>query len=1245
MSGGKKQTIGYKYYLGAHIGICHGPIDAITQIQVDKRVAWEGLAEGGPITISAPELFGGEKREGGVSGVVDIEMGASSQTKNTYLQSQLGTDIPAYRGVSMAVLNQCYMGNNPYLKPWKFRASRVLTSTNGAEQWNISKAPIVRDAGGADNGEPFSRILDTYTYHWPLDDPDRGATVPAEFHKAVGGAFTLEPSTGIGDAWDSGAWGDVDTSGIDFGDFSLCADRSMVAHSLGVLSGFADIENFSPSSDVRGFHHTAVIYNDGNDPVYLVGVVQRFTLPQPVTDVTTTVNPRVTVSYSQANNRVTFTGSLSGDNPSVSVDLTGAQKVLVITITFPAPSFSFIGNNGSGFPQFTMTYNYTCRVNGVASETLSQTTSVVTCDVGTVPIFLDTTDFNAIRGGGATWLGLGIDYGDNKHDEVWTSIENGGCTGGGCSDMNPAHIIRECLTDTNWGMGYSSSDVDEASFSAAADTLYSEGMGISILWEKSQPIEDFIGVILSHIDAVVYVSRTTGKFVLKLIRDDASSPITLDESNVSSVTNARRPTISELTNSVSVVYWNPVSDENESLTVHNEALRQIQGVEISTTVQYPGFTNKDVASRVAIRDLKALSTPLLSCEVVASRSAADLNVGDVFYLDWPDLSINTTLMRVNEIDYGDGVNNSISISAVQDVFSTPTVATIGANPSGWIDPSAQTPDESIARVVEETPYYLLAREVGETQANSILTADNDAGFLLVSAGRQNAELNASVFVDSGAGYTDSATLDFHPYALVTSNIAIDDTVIDIASGVDMDLVTGGTLAQIGNELVRVDSLDVDGSGNIISATVGRGVLDTVPQEHIIASPSETYITFIDDFAVSDDEQYTAAESIDVKIRPVQSQSILPLADATEETVVMDSRAIRPYPPGNLKVDTVSYPDPDGSPTVGWTADHTITWAHRDRLQQTDGLYYDYTEGNIGPESGTTYRIDVYSTLIDTTDSSIWWTDNVGSVVTYTMGSESPAIPSPPANTDVVNIKVTSVRDGYDSWQSPIARLSYTAPPVTDANFSDVSLLLHFNGTDGSTTFTDSSANAQTVTLNGDVQIDTADSKFGGASALFDNTGDFITLPNNALNVPESGDFTIEAFTKVSTRGNVIYSTGNTQASDGFLFTISSTDGLQVFGNAADIVAASGTYPLNEWVHVALTREGTTARVFINGALAGSGTMSGTYSANANIYIGNRRFGADTTDYYDGWIDEFRFTKGVARYTAAFTAPIAAFPNS
>ena len=134
----KSQTVGYRYYLGMHLAICHGPVDAITEIEVGERQAWSGnLTASGRITVNMPELFGGEKREGGISGAIDAAFGQAAQTPNDYLVSKIGSPQPAYRGVLSLILRQLYIAaNNPYIKPWAVRVKRCF------RDWYSAKAEI-----------------------------------------------------------------------------------------------------------------------------------------------------------------------------------------------------------------------------------------------------------------------------------------------------------------------------------------------------------------------------------------------------------------------------------------------------------------------------------------------------------------------------------------------------------------------------------------------------------------------------------------------------------------------------------------------------------------------------------------------------------------------------------------------------------------------------------------------------------------------------------------------------------------------------------------------------------------------------------------------------------------------------------------------------------------------------------------------------------------------------------------------
>lgn len=128
----KSQTSGYRYYMGMHLALCH-EADAITEIQVGERVVWSGSTTGGQIFIDAPNIFGGDKREGGVRGAVDVMMGDNTQTPNDYLQARLGAAIPAFRGVVSMVLRRVMIAaNNPYAKPWAPRVLRIPRPWSGA---------------------------------------------------------------------------------------------------------------------------------------------------------------------------------------------------------------------------------------------------------------------------------------------------------------------------------------------------------------------------------------------------------------------------------------------------------------------------------------------------------------------------------------------------------------------------------------------------------------------------------------------------------------------------------------------------------------------------------------------------------------------------------------------------------------------------------------------------------------------------------------------------------------------------------------------------------------------------------------------------------------------------------------------------------------------------------------------------------------------------------------------------------
>jgi len=207
--------------------------------------------------------------------------------------------------------------------------------------------------------------------------------------------------------------------------------------------------------------------------------------------------------------------------------------------------------------------------------------------------------------------------------------------------------------------------------------------------------------------------------------------------------------------------------------------------------------------------------------------------------------------------------------------------------------------------------------------------------------------------------------------------------------------------------------------------------------------------------------------------------------------------------------------------------------------------------------------------------------------------------------------------------------------------SSVVLMLHMNGSDGSTTFTDESYYSKSVLANGDAQVDSAQFKFGNGSCLFDGTGDFLTLTSSNNFDFGTADFTIDTWVR--------YNSLTQQYRD--LLDIG--DGGNISGIRLEYDATVGNYTVyingsffnfanssivNTWSHVALVRSSNSIYLFVDGNSQGTVTAIG----NPNI-VGNSAgmiIGTNSSRIYqiDGWMDELRVTKGVARWVSNFTTP-------
>ena len=228
--------------------------------------------------------------------------------------------------------------------------------------------------------------------------------------------------------------------------------------------------------------------------------------------------------------------------------------------------------------------------------------------------------------------------------------------------------------------------------------------------------------------------------------------------------------------------------------------------------------------------------------------------------------------------------------------------------------------------------------------------------------------------------------------------------------------------------------------------------------------------------------------------------------------------------------------------------------------------------------------------------------------------------------------------------------------LTGGNDAYTVLLIHADGADASTVFTDSSSSGHQVNTRGTAQVDTAQSKFGGASALLDGNSDYLSCDAHADWGFGADPFTFDMWVRM----NALPAIGGVhmlvcQFEDAanyfrfYLYNVEGTYRLYLDNKVGDVIKGSvyGTFTslsVNTWYHLACVRSGSTIYMFQDGEALSVTTNTSFGSNNAGNGNWPIRFGtmAGDTAFFNGWIDELRISKGIARWTADFTPPTAAY---
>ncbi|MDW7746594.1 phage tail protein [Halomonas sp.] len=965
-SGGDAKMIVTRYYLSGHWGICQ-KADAIRDIRVGEKIIWKGMARNnGTINVAREGLFGGMKKEGGVKGGIDVMLGGDNQVPPQSLIRRLGvgaSNVPGFRGITSLMFHGgAYRDADAYGDP--------IGGDGGSDYGDTGKTIFGMSLS------VFARLAYKSTaWYW--------GTQP--YLKPLWVTVQRIPGTQL----------DETTAPIPRG--SSNAPTSLYVE----LDDSGSMDELTSNGKTRRENMQVAMHLVLDQLAVQVGQGQRIDLGMSRFNGGKLERPSLTASgITDFRNFIDAIPPNGGSTP-FDAPIQDAVNWFEATRNDPAlvNRINFFVTDGEPNPL----------ESADAAETLAQELldRTIPVDMWGVNIDLANTQFTeqlhnvnapvpVVSGGNSAELA----------SIIQSALQD-------IKDANPAHMIYECLTDTDWGMGADPEAVDFDSFKAAGETLYDEVFGVAMAWMAQSSIEDFINDVLAHIHGAIFPHPRTGKITLKLLRDDLDLPnlktVTPDNATLTSFS---RKGWGETTNEIVVTWTNPVTEKEETVFAQDLANIAQQGGVVSSSKNYHGVRTVELANRLAERDLREESAPLCSCEVEVNREFWDVVPFEGVKVTWPEYGLNELVMRVMKVNYGDSSSSAIKLSLVEDVFSLPLASYIPPVTGEWEDPAQPPVPVSAARLMPP-PAYVVSRygvdldtlthpDTGVVPMAVNPTTSEGASYDVLQEEATASGTTSWAQVLGSVPFLATAELPADtPAEVQTTGLLLGNLFGEEPTVEDLLLIGDDELADDELELALVTATDPE-TGEI---TLRRGVLDTVPVEW----PAGTKVAVTRDFHWRPiPRTFVDGQSVTLKFLVETSAGLLEEYETPEFTGQATSRAVHPTRPANLRAFGELYPDPDYYPVYPVE----ITWSHRNRLLE-DAIMLAWDEGDTPAEAGVEYRV-----LIEAVSSTGEVDGVIGDLVqTGTSYTLTEGFVGAYAASLYVRVSVWALRDGLQSWQA------------------------------------------------------------------------------------------------------------------------------------------------------------------------------------------------------------------------------------
>lgn len=484
-------------------------------------------------------------------------------------------------------------------------------------------------------------------------------------------------------------------------------------------------------------------------------------------------------------------------------------------------------------------------------------------------------------------------------------------------DANPMEMAYEVLTSTAFGYGYPSSDIDTTEFKSVADTLYTEGNGMSLSLQAQREAKSLLTEIEKQIDGRFRIDPTTGKWRIVLARDGYSigSLRAANNGNIKEVRDFSRAAWEETFNHVRIQYKRRGNKYTQGYApAQDGANMRIQNRTVPVTWTYEGVKDDTLANKIAWRELRTHSYPLAKARLVMDRTFWDAYVGEVIRFSYSSgaLDITDLPMRITRIDTGNKDNPEIVVDCVQDVFAWKAASFADPDTTNWTAPDKNLiPFPSAQQVGFEAPYGFTRRHEVTTEGRIFVSG--------VSQGREEigylVRQRNAVGTPSGSFYDAGQINDFMYVGTLDSAIDNDDSTIDVLTTMNLAEIMESNAADVGNELTNLIMIGDEFVACTGASTITgglrltgcyRGLLDSAQASH--ASGAAVRFIFVGgDLTVT---AFPLTNNVDIRLLPFDfngDQVSESDGGLTTISLTMANRERRPYPPTFMDLNSTQYP--------------------------------------------------------------------------------------------------------------------------------------------------------------------------------------------------------------------------------------------------------------------------------------------------------------------------------------------------